>query len=70
MFSSSILKIEGDDVTTPETIHHLNELEMTLKQRQENDFLSPPAAAEKDFLIEDGYDADEISTVCSEFYSK
>lgn len=70
MFASSILKIEGDNVTTAETVHQLNELEVTLKQRQEDDFLSPPAASEKDFLVEDGYNGDEISAVCSEFYGE
>lgn len=63
-------KIEGDDITTVQTIQHIKELESTLQQRLDDKFLSPPAAAEKKFLVENGYIDAEISATCNEFFSK
>lgn len=64
-----MLKIEGDDVTAIEVAYCLNELEETLKMRQEDDFLSPGAVTEKQKLIEDGYNLDEMATIRNEFFS-
>lgn len=63
-----MLKIEGDDVTAIEVAHCLNELEETLKMRQEDDFLSPTAVAEKQKLIDDGYNSDEMAATRNEFF--
>lgn len=63
-------KIEGDNVTTVETVQHIKELENTLEQRREDDFLSPKTAAAKKSLVDDGYIDAEITAVCNEFYSK
>lgn len=47
LFAKYVLKIEGDDATAIEVANCLNELEETLKMREEDDFLSPSTSAEK-----------------------
>lgn len=63
-----MLKIEGDDVSAIEVAHEINELKATLKQRKEDNLLCPPAAIEREMLIECGYNVDELTAVCHEFY--
>lgn len=63
-----MIKIEGDDVTAIEVAHSLNELEETLKMRQEDDFLSPNAVTEKQKLIDHGYNCNEMAAVRNEFF--
>lgn len=71
MFAAHILKIEGDDVTAIEVVQYLDELEMTLRTRQEDDFLSPTTLVEKKALIRAGYAADVVLTAkCGEFFGK
>lgn len=50
------------------SVHYLKELEDTLKMRKEDDFLSPTVAAEKRKLIDDGYDSDEMTSTCNDFF--
>lgn len=68
LFANTVLKIEGDDITAIEVAHEMNELEEPLKQRKADRFLTPPAAAEWQMLIECGYNADELTAVCDDFY--
>lgn len=63
-----MLKFEGDDVTAIEVAHCLSELEETLKMRQEDDFLSPTAVAEKEKLTENGYNSNEMAALRNEFF--
>lgn len=63
-----MLKIEGDDVTVIEVAHCLNELEETLKMRQEDDFLSPAVVAEKQKLIDNGYNSIEMAAIRTDFF--
>lgn len=51
-----------------EVVHEMIELEQTLKQRKEDKFLSPPAVAERKMLIDCGYNSDELTAVCNDFY--
>lgn len=63
-----MLKIEGDDVSAIEVVQQIIELEQTLKQRKEDNFLPPPAVAERNMLIENGYSLDELTAVCNDFF--
>lgn len=68
LFAKYVLKVEGDDVTAIEVAHCLNELDGTLKMRQEDDFLSPTAITEMKKLIDDGYDSHEMAAIRNEFF--
>lgn len=63
-----MLKVEGDDVTAIEVAHCLNELDETLKMRQEDDFLSPTTITEMKKLIDDGYNSHEMAAIRNEFF--
>lgn len=63
-----MLKIEGDEVAAIEVIQYVNELQINLKMRQEDDFLSPQTAEAKKFLIKKGFDAEILSSKYKEFY--
>lgn len=68
MFADTVLKIEGDDITAIEIMKHLDDLENTLKLREEDEFLSPLVAEEKDTLIGFGYDAELLRVTCKTFF--
>lgn len=61
-----MLKIEGDEVAAIEVARYVNELQINLRMRQEDDFLSPQTAEEKKSLINKGFD-DEILSTNKEF---
>lgn len=65
MFAAHILKIEGEI----EVVQYLHELELTLKTRQEDDFLSISTLVEKKALEKAGYAANVVlSAKCGEFF--
>lgn len=68
MFASSVKKIEGDNITAIEIVQQLCELDHALKMRREDEFLSPNVAAEKNTLIESGYDSVLLANICKEFF--
>lgn len=68
MFQSSVLKIESDEVTAIEVLQYLNELDDTLKQRMEDEFLSTTTAAEKKSLSTDEYETALLTNTCKQFF--
>lgn len=63
-----MLQIEGDEVAAIEIVQYVNELQINLKMRLEDDFLSPKTAEEKKSLINNGFDAEMLSSKYKEFF--
>lgn len=60
MFAETVLKIEGDDVTVVESFCHLDEMRDTITMRKQDGFLLHSTSMEKQSLIRNGYDCDEL----------
>lgn len=67
MFAEYVLKIESDSVTAIEVVHHVKELQMTLTNNAEDDFLSPNTLTEMEKLLEKGFADSYFKAVCKEF---
>lgn len=70
IFSQTILKIEGDNITAIEVLKYINELKNTLEMREEDQFLSRASTEEKEKLMEFSYEPDtnQISAMCTDFF--
>lgn len=65
-----MLKIEGDEVAAIEIVRYVNELQINLKMRMDDDFLSPQTAKEKECLINMGLDAEILTANYKQFFGK
>lgn len=68
LFPKNVMKIEGDDVTAIEVAKSLNGLEESLKMRKQDDFSSPTTVAEKQRLIDDEYNSDEMAAIRNDLF--
>lgn len=68
LFNDCILKIEGDQITAIETLHHIKELEDELKRRRTNHFLTTRTKHEKTELINNGIGRATLEGVCPQFF--
>lgn len=49
-------------------VQYLDELNVTLKMRQEDEYLSPQTKAEMDALVDDRFDTGVIFSKCKDFF--
>jgi translation initiation factor 2B subunit (eIF-2B alpha/beta/delta family) len=68
LFNDCILKIEGDQITAIETLHHVKQLEDTLKRRSTDNFLTSRTKHEKSELIKTGIGRATLEGVCRQFF--
>lgn len=67
-FRQTVLKIEGDNVPAVEVAQQLEILKGNISTRQAEKYLDPASEAEKNRLVDNGYDEQELDDVFMRFY--